>query len=73
MRWPGGVDVQLSRRSVLAIGGGLVALLSGATVWKTRSDAGSMRSSVGDRAMEQTVDYNGWMLTAADKKKMDAQ
>ena len=65
--------MRVSRRSVLAIGGGLVAVLSGAAVWKTRSNAGVMRSTVGRPAMEQAVDYNGWMLTAADKKKMDAQ
>lgn len=65
--------MRVSRRSVLAIGGSLVALLSGAAVWKTRSNAGVMRSTVAPQAMAQAVDYNGWMLTAADKKKMDAK
>lgn len=65
--------MRVSRRSVLAIGGSLVALLSGAAVWKTRSSPGVQRSTADRQSMEQAVDYNGWMLTAADKKKMDAQ
>jgi hypothetical protein len=65
--------VRVSRRSALAIGGSLVALLSGAAVWKTRSHPGVQRSTADRQSMAQAVDYNGWMLTAADKKKMDAQ
>jgi hypothetical protein len=66
--------VRVSRRSVLAIGGSLVALFSGAAVWKTRSHPEVQRSTADRQPMEQAVDYNGWMLTAADKKKMvDAQ
>ena len=66
--------MRVSRRSVLAIGGGLAALLSGAAVWNTRSHPEVQRSIADREPMEQAVDYNGWMLTAADKKKMvDAQ
>ena len=61
--------MRVSRRTMLAVGGGLVAALSGAAVWKTRPVTSPTHSGA-RRLMEQAGDYNGWMLTAADKKKL---
>jgi hypothetical protein len=62
--------MRVSRRTVLALGGSLAALLSGIALWRSRSPAGAAPSDAAHRAMERVVDHNGWMLTAADKKKI---
>jgi hypothetical protein len=62
--------MRVSRRTVLALGGSLAALLSGTALWRSRSPAGGAPAGAANRAMERVVDHNGWMLTAADKKKI---
>jgi hypothetical protein len=62
--------MQVSRRTALALGGSLVALLSGAAIWKTQSTRGTSTPHGSPRAMERVVDHKGWMLTAADQKKL---
>ena len=61
--------MRVSRRTVLALGGSLAALLSGTALWRSRSPAGDAPSGA-HRPMERVVDHNGWVLTAADKKKI---
>jgi hypothetical protein len=65
--------MRVSRRTVLALGGSLVALLSGAALWKTQSTRSAAISGGSLRAMERVVDHKGWMLTAADKKKLEGR
>ena len=62
--------MRVSRRTMLAVGGSLVAVLSGAAVWKSRSVTSATRPGGARHLMEQAVDYNGWMLTVADRKKL---
>jgi hypothetical protein len=62
--------MRVSRRTVLALGGSLAALLSGTALWRSRSPAGAAPSGAAGRAIERVVDHNGWILTAADKKKI---
>jgi hypothetical protein len=62
--------MRVSRRAVLAWGGSLAALLSGTALWRSRSPAAGAPPGAAHRAMERVVDHNGWMLTAADKKKI---
>ena len=65
--------MRMSRRTVLAMGGSLVALLSGAALWKAQSTRSVPPSGGPRRAIERVVDHRGWMLTAADKKKLESQ
>jgi hypothetical protein len=62
--------MRVSRRTVLTFGGSVVALLSGAALWKAQSVGPSPPSGGSRETMERLVDHRGWMLTAADKKKI---
>ena len=61
--------MRLSRRQLLALGGSAVALASGAAFWKTRSST-RPHPAAASPYPTNVVDHRGWMLTAADKKKI---
>ena len=61
--------MRVSRRQLLALGGSAVALASGAALWKTKSSK-PRHSATASPHTTDVVDHRGWMLTAADKKKI---
>jgi len=61
--------MRVSRRQLLALGGSAVALASGAAFWKTRSST-RPHPAAASPYPTNVVDHRGWMLTAADKKKI---
>jgi hypothetical protein len=67
------MNTQVSRRAFLAASGGLVALASGAIFWRSGTPRSRARRMAGPPVSDRYVDHNGWMLTAADKKKVIEQ
>jgi hypothetical protein len=61
--------MRMSRRTILALGGSLVALASGTAVWKSRWRSGGL-SGASPGTTVRVVDHKGWMLTVADKEKI---
>ncbi len=67
------MNTQVSRRAFLAASGGLVALASGAIFWRSGTSGSRARRMAAPPLSDRYVDHNGWMLTAADKKKVMEQ
>jgi hypothetical protein len=63
-------NTQVSRRAFLAAGGGLLALASGVIFWRSRAFSTRTRRPSSPPRSDSYVDHKGWMLTAADKKKV---
>ena len=61
--------MRMTRRTILALGGSVVAVVSGTAVWKSRS-RNAARSGEPPETSARVVDHKGWMLTAADKEKI---
>jgi hypothetical protein len=62
---------RLSRRAWLTVTGGtLVAAGSAAVLWKS-GRPGAARGSTGAGAPASYVDHDGWMLTPADKQRLE--
>lgn len=61
--------MRVTRRTILALGGSLVALASGTAVWKSRSRSVARPGAAPETGV-RVVDHKGWMLTAADKEKL---
>jgi hypothetical protein len=64
------MNTPVSRRAFLTAGGGLVALASAAIFWSSGASSTRARLQTDRPALDRYVDHNGWMLTAADKKKI---
>ena len=64
------MPVRLSRRAFLAAagGGGLVAAASATAIWRSRRPTSPPHDT--RKAAEPLVDQEGWIVTAADKKKV---
>jgi hypothetical protein len=61
----------LSRRSLFALAGSGVALVSAAAVWRRAADADAGRPL--EPPADPVVDHDGWIVTLADKEALAAR
>ena len=61
--------MRVSRRTILAFGGSLLALFSGTAIWRSQSNRSVPPSRNGERPLH-VIDHNGWMLTASDIERL---